>query len=143
MLGFFHSSNYRYLHLSCHGSERTISTTLDTIDFPTLGKLLQPYLDDRRLFMSACATVNNMLAQAVMPSSGCLSIVGPSMDVDFDQAAVLWISFYQLMFRENRKGMQSKDIDVILDNLADLFELPLAYYRKVSNSTKGYQLKSY
>ena len=29
----FHKSQYRYLHISCHGSEESISTTLDEIPF--------------------------------------------------------------------------------------------------------------
>src|SRR5438477_12279503 len=45
----FWDSRYRYLHLSCHANSTEMGTTLDSIDFPALGKILEPYLDKRRL----------------------------------------------------------------------------------------------
>ena len=76
-LRLFGASRYRYLHLSCHGSKKSISTTLDDIPFPKLGKLLKPYLRKKRLFISACSAVNEDLAKAGIPSSRCTSIMGP------------------------------------------------------------------
>ena len=36
----FGSSQYRYLHLSCHGNESTMATTLDHVSFKELGAML-------------------------------------------------------------------------------------------------------
>ena len=59
VLGMFKRSNYRYLHLSCHGNSKSIATTLDNIEFEDLGKLLNRFLKGRRVFMSSCETVND------------------------------------------------------------------------------------
>lgn len=134
VLKFFAASNYRYLHLSCHGNRESIWTTLDEVSFNTLGGLLRPCGSGRRLFVSACESVNNDLADAVMPESGLISIGGPCENVTFDEAAVLWASFYQLMFREGPEGMRGRDVRYVLEHLANLFEVPLAYYAKTTSS---------
>jgi len=77
VLDHFYDSNYRYLHISCHGNDSEIALTLDTLDFSQFGRLTQPVLKNRRLFISACDVVNHKLASAVIPSSECQSIVGP------------------------------------------------------------------
>lgn len=98
VVGIFDASRYRYLHLSCHGSPQSMATTLDTIPFEQLGGILQPHLHNKRLFLSACEMVNEELAKAIIPDSGCYSIIGPSESVKFSDAAILWASFYHLIF---------------------------------------------
>ena len=83
VLKIFSRSRYRYLHLSCHGDEESIDTTLDEIKFKELGKILKPHLKKRRLFVSSCEVVNEKFAKAVMRASGCLSVAGTSDEVDF------------------------------------------------------------
>ena len=141
VLVMFKNSEYRYLHLSCHGNSASIATTLDTIEFQELGKLLNPYLKGRRLFISSCEVVNNQLAEAVMQTSGCLSIFGPSVEVGFDEAAIMWASFYHLAFCKNEKAMNLKDIRSILKELAKLFEVSVAYCGSRSKSGGSYQVK--
>ena len=63
----FLASKYRYLHLSCHGNRNSMGTTLDSIPFSELGPLIAPYLDRRRLFVSACSMTNDALARVIMP----------------------------------------------------------------------------
>lgn len=92
----FYESNYRYLHLSCHGSSKSMATTLDEIPFNRLGEILGPYIRKRRLFVSACEMVNTDLARAIIPRSNCYSIIGPSVDVTFSDSAILWASFLSL-----------------------------------------------
>ena len=123
----FRESKYRYLHLSCHGNSQAIGTTFDTISFQDLGDLLGPYLQDKRLFISACSVVNDRLRQAVMTGSGCLSVIGPSKDVAFDKAAIFWSSFYYLMFDTDTRRMKRGDILPTVKKLAPLFDLPITY----------------
>jgi hypothetical protein len=40
----FSLSRYRYLHLSCHGDDSSMSTTLDTVPFSEFGPLVAPHL---------------------------------------------------------------------------------------------------
>lgn len=141
VLRLFKKSRYKYLHLSCHGNSESIATTLDVINFQELGTVLNPYLDKRRLFISACEAVNDQLANAVMPSSNCLSIIGPHTEVTFDEAAIVWASFYQLMFRENSRKMRRRTIKQVLQGLVELFEVPVAYCGAKATSRGGYRLQ--
>jgi hypothetical protein len=124
----FQECNYRYLHLSCHGSTSAIDTTLDTISFAELKKLVQPYLRKKRLFMSTCLAVNHDLARTIIPSSECFSIIGPTKKIDFDDAAIIWASFYHLMFKEEPSKMERKNIKSTLQKTADTFGISLNYF---------------
>ncbi len=142
ILKIFRRSKYRYLHLSCHGDKNAIATTLETIRFQELGFILSPYLDNRRLFVSSCEVVNRKFADALMPESDCLSIIGPRVKVGFDEAAVAWSSFYYLAFTENFRAMKRRDIKPILRDLARLFALPIAYCSAAPTSRQGYELET-
>lgn len=139
MLREFGRSNYRYLHLSCHGNRASLSTTLGDISFSELKKLLQPYLRDKRLFISTCLAVNDNLARAVIPSSGCFSIVGPDKKVAFNDAAIVYASLYHLMFKADRKKMTRKGLLPALQKVADTFRVPLNYFSISRKSEKGYK----
>jgi hypothetical protein len=135
----FAESDYRYLHLSCHGNDESIATTLDDdIGFEELSEMLNPYLDRRRLFISSCDVVNDQLANVVM-ESGCLSIIGPSENVFFAEATVFWASFYYLAFLWDARGMASEDLDKIVSDLEMTFGTDVAYYGK---TRRGYRLRS-
>ena len=143
VLDLFERSQYRYLHLSCHGDDESIATTLDVdIEFRELSEIMNPHLQGRRLFVSSCGVVNDQLAEALMPS-GCLSITGPTHKVGFAEAAILWTSFYHLAFSRNEKRWKGKDLKLILRELAPLLAMDLTYYGKDSSSPKGYRNESY
>ena len=128
----FKKSRYWYLHLSCHGTDESISTTLDSVTFQELGELLNPYLERRRLFVSSCEVVNDKLAHELMPS-GCWSIIGPSIEVDFDAATVFWASFYYLLLVKGAEGDERPNIRDILDSLEPLFELQIRYFIRLKS----------
>jgi hypothetical protein len=95
----FGKSGYRYLHISCHTDETGIKTTLGSITYAELGKILGPHLRGRRVFFSACGGANRQCADALMSETGCYSVMGPSEDVRFDDSAIVWASFYHRVFR--------------------------------------------
>lgn len=128
VLELFEQSTYRYLHLSCHGSKTSIYTTLDRIPFRKLGQLIRPYLRKKRLFISACSAVNSRLARNVIPSSGCISVIGPVIDIEFRDAAIIYASFYHLMFKKSPSKMTRGDVMSILQKVADTFEISLNYF---------------
>lgn len=128
VLNLFRQSAYRYLHLSCHGSETSISTTLDSISFRKFGQLMRPYLRNKRLFISACSAANSQLARNIIPSSGCISIIGPVTDVGFHDAAIIYASFYHLMFKKRASKMTRSDVTSILQKVADTFGISLNYF---------------
>lgn len=138
-LRLFGVSEYRYLHLSCHGSSTSISTTLDQISFSQLSKLLRPYLKDKRLFLSACSAVNDNLARCAIPSSKCRSIIGPTKKILFSDAAIIWASFYHLVFKENPEKIGRGQILPTLHGISDTFRVPLNYFWISEDSERGYE----
>lgn len=127
----FKGSNYRYLHISCHGSKNSISLTLDPLPFQDFAPIITPYLNARRLFFSACSVVNPLLADALMIQSGCNSIIGPCRKINFDDALLMWASFYHLAFRdENESKLLGGKIRWALRRVKHSFGEEFRYYRR-------------
>lgn len=136
---FFLDSKFRYLHISSHGNSTKMFTTLDKLPFADFAEIVRPALKKRRLFISACSKTNSALAGAIMPGSGCYSIIGPKKDILFGDAVLLWASFYHLMFNRNEKAIKNSDISNIVHSVASTFDVPLRYY-SASTDQKGYKI---
>ncbi len=133
LLKEFVRSRFRYLHLACHGTEdrKGLAFRNDEISFPDLAAIVTPYLDKRRLFVSACAGVRKAFAVPLLEKSKCYSVIGPANDVDFADAALAWSSFYVLAFRCNERVMQSETIRQTLRDITSIFDVQFnAYFRK-------------
>jgi hypothetical protein len=126
----FGRSGFRYLHISCHGNSNEMATTFGSISFPELGHILRPHLRDRRVFLSACEMTTRSLARELISGSGCYSVIGPSDAVRFGDAAILWSSFYHLMFRTNESAMQRKWILAHLRKTTKLFRVRMNYFAR-------------
>lgn len=135
----FAESKYRYLHISAHGDSKGMCTTnQEDIDFDELSELLIPFMSGRRLFLSACSMVHEDLAKLLIPGSGCYSLVGPTEEIDFSKAAIVWSSIYHLMFSEDRQRMNHKNLQGSLRKVCELFGVEMAYYSKARNLKRGY-----
>lgn len=134
----FVKSNYRYLHISCHGNKNEIAMTLDRISFQDLGLIIGDKLDRRRLFLSSCLSTNENLAKTIFPLSNCLSIIGPNEEIDMDDAAIFWSSFYQKMFKDNNKFMKNEKVKDAIKNLKEFFNISIDHYVS-SNSSVGWK----
>lgn len=141
VLQHFSSLHYRYLHLSCHGGNNSVYTTLDRIPFREFGSLIAPYIKNRRLFVSACSATNEHFADSVMPGSGCYSILGPDQDILFSDAAVLWASFYHVMFRADSNAMKYAVIKAKAQEVANMYRVRLTLINHDSGASKSYRLK--
>ncbi len=101
--------------------------------------MLKPFLKGRRLFVSACEVVNKGLAKAVLPDSGCHSLIGPNYTINMDDAVLMCASFYHLMFRDpETRVMKSGKIRWALRRVRDAFEgdgirSDLAYAKPTKN----------
>lgn len=137
ILNLFQNSGFRYLHISCHGGDKSIWTTLDEIKYNELALILKEKLKKKRLFMSACSVVNKELAKNIIPLTECYSIIGPARDIGFNDAAIMWASFYHLMFKENSSSMVREGLLKNLQKVVDTFGEPLNYY-SISKS-KGFK----
>lgn len=128
----FGESNMRYLHISCHGDDGALWTTLDRIPFDELAEMMAPYLANRRLFISACDATNKHLAQQVMRKVACRSIIGPAGEISFADAAVMWAAFYHLVFTMSPTGMNAENIRSVLSTVATTFQVPFKYFARAS-----------
>jgi hypothetical protein len=137
----FSALRYRYLHLSCHGNEDSLYTTLDRIPFREFGQLIAPYISKRRLFLSACSATNRSFAENVMSGSGCYSILGPAQDILFSDAAVLWASFYHVMFRADSTAMRYGAVKAKAQEVADMYRVALTLIDHNGAPPGEYRLK--
>lgn len=135
----FSASRYRYLHLSCHGDTKGLCTTnQEEIDCDKLASLLQPHMEGRRLFVSACKMVHSDLAKAVIPASGCNSVVGPTENIAFTDSAVVWAAVYHLVFSEDTHRITRGNLQEKLKKACQLFEVSFAYYAKTRKLKRGF-----
>lgn len=135
----FGDSNYRYLHLSCHGNrEGLVTTNQEEIDFEELSDMLNPHMKGRRLFVSACMMVHTDLAKAIIPASGCYSVIGPNHEIAFTDSAVIWAAVYHLAFSEDSVRMTRSNLQSKLKDACQLFDVSFAYFAKTSKLKRGY-----
>jgi hypothetical protein len=134
MARLFQASNYRYLHISCHGGKKSLSTTLDVIDYEDFATLFAGRLRNRRLFVSACSAGNAKFTKLVRSrNQGVISVAAPAKDIQFDHAVAFWSSFYVKTFSLNARAMSSDRIAGVLRPLANLFGEPVHLSRKDRN----------
>lgn len=135
----FANSDYRYLHISSHG-DRTgmITTNGDAIGNDELAGYLTPSLSGKRLFLSACSMVHREMAAAIIPATGCTSVVGPRTDVAFSEAAVFWPAVYHLIFTHDTERVTRAALKQALSKAAHLFDIKVGYYAKSLNLKRGY-----
>lgn len=126
----FKKSRFRYLHIACHGYSEGFALTLDDIPFKEFVNIVSPYLDHRRLFISACSCVNKSLSIPILRDTNCYSVIGPDRDILFSDSAIIWAAFYSLMFKKNREAMFASEIKDALSNICSLFSVKFnAYFR--------------
>lgn len=130
MLKVFKESNYKYLHLACHGDCNGLGLTFDEVTFMELSTYLGKNLDQRRLFLSACSVTNDNLKEN-LSKSGLLSLVGCSEDVNFHDAAIFWAAFYRLIFKEDT--IKNKAIEDTIKKLSNVFQVNITGYIKFKN----------
>ncbi len=122
----FEASGYRYLHISCHGGDDTLETTLDSVTYQDFAEIFEGKLKDRRLFVSACSAGNELFAEVVGGKNrDLISIAASATNIRFDHAVAFWSSFYVKTFSLNAKSMNSARIAEVAKPLTALFEAPL------------------
>jgi hypothetical protein len=129
----FRNSAYRYLHLSCHGSEEIVRYTFGESTYADFASIFDRKLHNRRLFISGCNLGNMEFAKAVFATNGGMySITAPTKNVFFDQSISFWSAFYYMMYAWDSSAMKKKRINQVLTQLSTIFEMPLAHYYRDS-----------
>jgi len=114
------------------------TTNQEEINYVDLAALLTPYMDGKRLFLSACSMVHDDMAKEIIPRTDCYSVVGPKENIAFSAAAVLWPAIYHLMFSHNGSAMRHSELKVNLTRVADLFDVEIGYYSRSERLKRGY-----
>ena len=139
IVGLFDECRYRYLHISCHATSKSMSTTFDNITFAQLGTILKPCIEKRRVFVSACEMANQRLAKQLLSGTGCYSLIGPAKAIRFDDAAAFWVSFYHLMFKTSERSMKQVDLKRRVAELSVLFGEPINYFATSKRGKLGFR----
>ncbi len=147
ILKVFKASNYRYLHLSTHGvvdeNEKLLglATTFDQIPTGDLGKLLRPYINDRRVFLSACNAGAKSMANALLHFTSCHSIMAPCKSVQFGDMAIFWVAFYYAMFQQDTAKMNNARIEETGTAAARLFKMHMKLFMKKNGLIESIDLR--
>lgn len=127
----FRESGYRYLHLSCHGSDSLIETTLEKINYKQFAGIFDKKLGNRRLFISGCNLGSAKLAEELFTvNGGMYSVTGPLEKVFFDQALTFWSSFYYLVNAYDSQKLKKSQLVEAFKQICPLFKVPVAHYFK-------------
>ncbi len=130
----FVKSNYRYLHVSSHGSPEYFGFEFGEMYINQFHGFFYQHLRDKRVFISACKLVNHqdhVLANALLRDTGCYSVIGSYETINFDDAVMFWSNFYFLAYREqqtDRIKMSRSIVLKILRELTGLYHLNINYY---------------
>src|SRR5260370_3204070 len=101
------------------------------MSFAHLAHRLAPFMDKRRLFISACQGAQRDLAEPLLLSSKCYSVVGPAEDIGFHDSAIAWASFYVLMSRKDPERMVREDIEMNLERVCAFYGVSFnAFFRE-------------
>ncbi|MEH6988357.1 hypothetical protein [Cytobacillus firmus] len=140
MVEKFEESDYKYLHLSCHGNEEEVVTTLDEhIPYKELSDMFEYSGGNTRVFLSSCSALNGNFAESGLYESKFLSITGPLNDINFSDSVVFWTSFYHLMFRSGSKKMDNIHFRTVLEQLSDTFDQEICTLMRAGEKYKRYE----
>lgn len=129
----FVKSDYRFLHVSCHGKKAGVSTTLESMTTNEFAAIVGPALEGKRLFLSTCQAATRAMAEAVFAIGGCTSLAGPVGRINFDDSVILWTSFYHLMFKEDAEKMVRERIKQNLGICAKMVGEKVTFYRPLAS----------
>ena len=57
-----------------------------------------------------------------------LSLIGPRKNIDFDDSAAFWMSFYHLMVKTDSSTMRKPDLHMMIRALAKLYHVKIRYF---------------
>jgi len=139
LLKLFQLSDYRYLHVSCHATSKSVLTTNEEIPYVEFAKIFRGHLKLRRVFFSACELGSELFSTCIAGTNkGMHSVVAPAEEIYFDHAAAIWAAFYVSVFARNPDAMTGWDIRRRIETLCTLFpvDFHVSTYRPKLNSWK-------
>ena len=70
----------------------------------------------------------NLLALAALNLPPGSEVIGPATTVEFGDAAIMWASFYHLIFRLDPAAMKRQGIKEVLAKTRKAFDVPFRYF---------------
>lgn len=130
----FEASNFQFLHLACHGNAQALCLTLEDVSYEDFAEIAGESLWHRRLFLSACQVARLELAQRLIPKHHAYSVIGTPNDINYDQAAIIWSTFYHLMYENDKMQMFQRDLLPLLKEVSRLFKVSLNYFSIIKDT---------
>lgn len=131
----FKTSQFRYLHISCHADKKGLEIDGEDFSNEALQDLLKGGLKNKRVFMSACQGANKDLASRLLVDCEAYSLIGTPVDLDFDKSVLFWPSFYHIINEYDQQKMKRDFLIETLQKCVDMFGVPINYYSKIKNTT--------
>lgn len=120
----FESSQYRYLHISAHGTEEEIAVGDVPIPYDEFLSPFRNALTHKRLFFSSCLLGNNNFIEAVeRANDSVMSVAAPCDSIYFDVGAAFWSAFYVSSFEDAYGGLSNDLVADKIQRLCEVFEL--------------------
>lgn len=139
----FELSNYRFLHISCHGTDNSVMIGENTLTYTDFCNYFSKTLKLKRLFLSACELGNELFSSVMAgaKNKGMHSIVAPAQKVRFDEAAAIWAAFYVSSFAYSQVEMKSDGMLTRIRTLCSLFpvDFHVSTYRSAPNDEWKHQ----
>lgn len=132
----FSKSKLRYLHISCHADMKGIEINDEDVSNTELSVIFKNKINRKRIFLSACKGSNRNMATAVISKCGGKSVIGTPINLHFDKAALFWPSFYHVIYCDDNKRMNKRNLSAVLKKCVDLFEIPINYYHGIDGKLK-------
>ncbi|MFJ7976513.1 hypothetical protein ACIQZI_12535 [Peribacillus sp. NPDC096379] len=143
MIDRYENSNYKYLHISCHGTKKGIGMTLDAdvIPYSKFSNMFSYEGNNQRLFLSSCSALKGDYALEGLHDTQFLSVTGPLNNIAFSDAVVFWSSFYHLMFKKSIKRMENDHFKDTLNKLSSTFNLNMCTLIRVGQNYNRHEFK--
>ena len=84
---------------------------------------------------------NERLARAIIPKSGCTSLLGPDRFIAFSHAAIFWASLYHVLFAEDSTAVKSSVLRAKAQSLSDIYGVQLNYFGRDLENPNGYNFQ--
>lgn len=140
----FNTSNFRYLHLSCHANSTGIEIGGIEITNERLSNIIGNTLTKKRLFMSACQGSNIDIASKIISKNKAYSLIGTPEDLRFDKSVLFWPTFYHVINEIDSSKMGFVSIKQILIKCVNLLNITIDFYsfiRKDKNKMRVTKLR--
>lgn len=149
-LAMFRQSNYRFLHLSLHGSKEFISFEDESSDYLEFSQATAELLRSKRIFASACEVGNaNMVNTLSQANHNFHSFLAPVDKLGFSDSVSFWPALYGALYKKitanydanngkSYKSLKTSDVKNVVGKLAALFDIRFlfAYFDSKNKSLR-------